>query len=88
MLNKVMIIVLAFMISGCSLDPDIQEALNNYAKANCNGKLLEVQHLTMDGTLDSDMSFRCVTDKGVETYRVVIKNIPVKYWEIPDAPEE
>lgn len=76
------ICTLLLMLSGCSLDPRFQTALNNYAKDNCNGKLLYVGTATFDGTVSSNMFYQCVEDTGVKNYAVKIADIPQKYWEI------
>ena len=71
------------MLTGCTLDPKYQTALNNYAKANCNGKLLAVTtKTTLDPTTSAMVGFECVEDTGIKTYWIKIKEIPQKYWEI------
>jgi hypothetical protein len=84
MLNKVLIIVLAFMVSGCSMDEEHKTAFYNYAKDNCKGKLLSVDTWQTLG----QAGYHCVTDAGKSYIVLHLHEIPVKYWEIPDAPEE
>lgn len=69
-------------LTGCSLEPEYQTALNNYAKDKCKGKLLGVGTKTIDGTLHSKMWYDCIEDTGVKTYFVTIGEIPQQYWEI------
>jgi len=81
-MKSLMWVAVILMLSGCSLDPEYQKAVNNYAKDNCKGKLLEVSTKTGDGTLDSRMAYWCIEDSGVKTYWVTVKEIPQKYREI------
>lgn len=81
-MNKFYIVITVLVLSGCSLDPEFQTALNNYAKDNCKGKLLQVATRSLDGTIDSKMFYHCIEDSGVKTHWVTISEIPAKYWEL------
>lgn len=73
------VMVMLLGLVGCGeIDPEYQVALNNYAKDQCNGKILSIDNwsfLTTSG-------YTCITDEGVEYREVNMRNIPVKYWEI------